>query len=94
MGAERALRCGLVSEIYSTQTDMDMAAASLADDMLANSAIGLRHTKDGLNQNIDAPSLEAALALEDRTQNLISVVNAVDINKRMRMFVKVPQSKL
>lgn len=87
MDADRAYRCGLVSEIFPTQHEMDVAALELADDMMANSPMGLRYTKQGLNENIDAPSLEAALGVEDRTQVLISMANAEDISKRMLSFV-------
>jgi enoyl-CoA hydratase/carnithine racemase len=38
--------------------------------MLATSPLGLRLTKDALNHAIDAPSLEAVIALEDRQQVL------------------------
>jgi Enoyl-CoA hydratase/carnithine racemase len=34
--------------------------------------MGLRLTKEGLNFAIDAPSLEAAMALEDRQQTLVA----------------------
>ena len=99
MNSDRALRCGLVSAVYQTQAQMDEDALTLAADMLSNSAIGLRYTKETLNQNIDAPSLDAALLLEDRTQNIIAISNADDIQKRMKSFVapkrkKRPISKL
>eukprot|EP00935_MAST-01C_sp_MAST-1C-sp1_P000468 g468.t1 len=93
MGADRAYRCGLVSEIFPSQQEMDAAAIQLAGDMLANSAMGLRYTKEGLNQNVDAPSLEAALGVEDRTQVLISQANAKDITKRMKSFVSPNRSR-
>ena len=99
MSSDRALRCGLVSAVYQTQAQMDEAARTLAADMLSNSAIGLRYSKETLNQNIDAPSLDAALLLEDRTQNVIAISNADDIQMRMNSFVgpnrnKRPISKL
>jgi enoyl-CoA hydratase len=42
----------------------------MAADMLRNSPIGLRLTKECLKLSIDAPSLEAAVAMEDRNQIL------------------------
>ena len=50
---------------------VNVPAGALAfDDMLATAPLGLRLTKEGLNMAIDAPSLEAAAALEDRGQIL------------------------
>ena len=47
-------------------------ALSLADEMLLTSPMGLRLTKDALNLNIDAASMEHAFGLEDRQQILLS----------------------
>jgi enoyl-CoA hydratase/carnithine racemase len=44
----------------------------MIDEMLLTSPMGLRLTKDGLNFSIDAPSLDAAMALEDRQQTLVA----------------------
>ena len=71
MSAEKALACGLVSEIVPAEGLFDKALA-LADEMLLTSPMGLRLTKDALNLNIDAGSMEAAFALEDRQQVLLS----------------------
>ena len=40
--------------------------------MLSTSPMGLRLTKEGLNIAVDAPSLEAAMAIENRNQILCS----------------------
>src|SRR3546814_9383789 len=69
--AERALRAGLVSEIVEEEALLDRGLA-LADEMLATSPYGLRLSKQALNLNIDAPSLEAAMAIEDRQQVILS----------------------
>ncbi|MEZ5709205.1 MAG: enoyl-CoA hydratase-related protein [Blastomonas sp.] len=71
MTANKALACGLVSEIVPHDELLGKALA-LASDMLATSPMGLRLTKDALNRNIDAPGFEAALALEDRQQVLLT----------------------
>ena len=42
----------------------------MADDMLRNSPIGLRLTKECLNASLDAGSLEQVIAMEDRNQIL------------------------
>src|SRR3546814_18344782 len=65
--AERALRAGLVSEIVEEEALLDRGLA-LADEMLATSPYGLRLSKQELNLNIAAPSLEAALAIEPSQQ--------------------------
>ncbi|MBU6167142.1 MAG: enoyl-CoA hydratase/isomerase family protein [Alphaproteobacteria bacterium] len=65
--ADRALATGLVSQL--TEDDALVAAGeALVAEMLATSPIGLRMTKEGLGFAIDAPSLEAAIALENRNQ--------------------------
>ena len=69
--AERALRAGLVSEIVGQDELLDRGLA-LADEMLATSPYGLRLSKQALNLNIDAQSLDAAMAIEDRQQVILS----------------------
>ncbi len=67
--AERALAVGLVSEVVEPEA-LEAAGRAMAEDMLKTSPLGLRMTKDGLRLNVDAPSLDAAIALEDRGQIL------------------------
>ncbi|MDZ3833614.1 MAG: enoyl-CoA hydratase/isomerase family protein [Sphingopyxis sp.] len=69
--AERARGAGLVSEIVAADALLDRGLA-LADEMLATSPHGLRLSKQALNLNIDAPSLDAAMAIEDRQQVILS----------------------
>ena len=69
IGAERALAVGLVSEVVEL-IDLETAGRALAEDMLKTSPMGLRLTKEGLRLATDAPSLESAMALEDRGQIL------------------------
>lgn len=69
--AERALRVNLISEIVPEERLLD-AGLALADEMLATAPMGLRLTKDALNLAIDAPSLEAAMAVEDRQQVMMT----------------------
>lgn len=69
--AERALRAGLVSEIVAPDELLGRGLA-LADEMLATSPYGLRLSKQALNLNIDAQSLDAAMAIEDRQQVILS----------------------
>ena len=67
--ADRALATGLVSEVVEPG-DLSAAGRALAADMLNASPLGLRLTKEGLRMSMDAPSLEAAVMLEDRGQIL------------------------
>jgi enoyl-CoA hydratase/carnithine racemase len=69
--APRALATGLVSEVVPDD-ELENAAAGYVDDMLATSPAGLRLTKEGLNMGVDAGSLEAAMAVENRNQLLAS----------------------
>ena len=71
MHADKALACGLVSEVVPHEELLGKALA-LADEMLLTSPMGLRLTKDALNLNIDAASMEHAFGLEDRQQILLS----------------------
>ncbi len=68
--AERAKAMGLVSEIVAEDELLD-AGLELAGDMLKTAPMGLRMTKETLNAQIDAPSLEAGLTLEDRQQVML-----------------------
>lgn len=67
--ADRALRTGLVSDVVEDD-ELVSTGRRLAEDMLHVSSLGLRLTKEGLNLSMSAPSLEAAVALEDRGQIL------------------------
>ena len=67
--ADRARALGLVSEVVAPG-ELESAGRRMAQDMLNASPMGLRLTKEGLNLALDAGSLEAAVALEDRGQIL------------------------
>ena len=67
--AARAERLGLVSRVVP-DSELPAAAQAMADDMLRNSPIGLRLTKECLNASLDAGSLEQVIAMEDRNQIL------------------------
>ena len=69
VGAAEADRIGLVSRVVPDGEAVG-AALEIARTMLGKSAFGLRMTKEVLDLNVDAPSLEAALQLENRTQQL------------------------
>jgi enoyl-CoA hydratase/carnithine racemase len=74
VGAEEAGRIGLVSQVVP-DSELDAAAAPLIEAMLANAPMGLRLTKEALGFAVDAPSLDAAMAMEDRQQILASMTH-------------------
>ncbi|MCH8204765.1 MAG: enoyl-CoA hydratase/isomerase family protein [Candidatus Hydrogenedentes bacterium] len=67
--AQEAKEMGLVSKVVPDGGAMD-AAVETARTMLGKGPFGLRMTKELLNHSFDAPSLEAALYMENRTQAL------------------------
>ena len=69
IAADRAERLGLVSAVVPFE-QLEATGRGIAADMLKTSPLGLRLTKEGLNLSIDAPSLDAAVAMEDRGQIL------------------------
>ena len=83
--ADRALRSGLVSEIIDEDGLLD-AGLALAEEMLATTPWGLRLSKQALNLNIDAPSLDHAMAIEDRQQIVLGQMS--DFREAMTAFVE------
>jgi enoyl-CoA hydratase/carnithine racemase len=83
--AERALRAGLVSEIVAEEGLLD-AGLALAEEMLMTTPWGLRLSKQALNLNIDAPSLDHAMAIEDRQQIILGQMS--DFKEAMNAFVE------
>ncbi len=83
--APRALAAGLVSEVVADDA-LEAAAQPYVDEMLAASPMGLRLTKEGLAMAIDAPSLEAAMAIENRNQTLCA--RSDDFAEGMRAFLE------
>ncbi len=85
INAERALATGLVSEVVA-DGELKSAAEPYLEEMLTTSPMGLRLTKEGLNMAIDAGSLEAAMAIENRNQILCAGTD--DAKEGMRAFVE------
>lgn len=67
INAKEADKIGLVSKSVPDD-DLLNEALNVAKQILNKSPMGVRFTKDALNMNIDAPSLEAAIKLENRNQ--------------------------
>lgn len=83
--AQRALATGLVSKVVP-DAELEAAGRQMAADILRNSPVGVRLTKDCLNWSIDAPTLEAAIAMEDRNQILAS--HSGDFREGVRAFLE------
>ncbi len=69
IGADEACRLGLVSRIH-TDDELASAAVALASGVASFTSFGLRRTKEVMWHNLEAPSLQAALAMENRNQEL------------------------
>ncbi len=83
--AKRCLATGLVSEVVPDEK-LAEAAQPYLDEMLTTSPMGLRLTKEGLAVALDAGSLEAAIAVENRNQLLCSQTE--DAREGMRAFLE------
>lgn len=83
--ADRALATNLVSEVVPDD-QLEAAAQPYVDEMLNNSPMGLRLTKEGLNMSIDAAGLEAAMAIENRNQLMCS--RTEDAKEGMMAFIE------
>jgi enoyl-CoA hydratase/carnithine racemase len=85
IGAERALAVGLVSEVVE-EGQLEAAAEPYIEAMLTASPVGLRLSKECLNMSVDAGSIEAAIAMEDRNQVLCS--RSEEFSEGIRAFLE------
>jgi enoyl-CoA hydratase len=83
--AARAERVGLVSRVVP-DAGLEEAARALAQDMLRNSPLGLRLTKECLKLSLDAGSLEEVVAMEDRNQ--ILAARGADFREGVMAFLE------
>jgi len=67
MDAKEADKIGLVTRVVADERLLE-EATNLAQQILSKSPMGIRFTKDALNANIDAQSLQVAIKLENRSQ--------------------------
>ena len=81
--AERGQHLGLISKIVA-EDRLEEEARGFVKDMLHATPLGLRLTKEALNHSIDAGSLEAAIAMEDRNQVLCA--RTEDFHEAMTAF--------
>lgn len=69
--ADEAFRIGLVNRVVQAEGLLETAYA-LAEEIASNSPLGVSLTKQVVQCNVDAPSLGAAIQLENRNQVLAS----------------------
>lgn len=81
--AEEALQHRLASRVVP-DSELETAADDLIAHMLATTGFGLRMTKDALNFSVDAQSMDAAMAMEDRQQ--ILAVMTGELAERRKKF--------
>jgi len=83
--ASRALQTGLVSCVVP-DAELERTAEEMARKILRNSPLGVRLTKECLRYSVDAPSLEAAIAMEDRNQ--ILTTRTKDVREGIAAFLE------
>ena len=83
--AARAETLGLVSRVVP-DAELEATARALAGDILRNSPLGVKLTKECLNMSLDAGSLEQVIAMEDRNQILCT--RSEDFREGVRAFLE------
>ncbi len=81
--AETALQMGIVSRVF-TGHELGQATLDLARGIAGYTAVGLRMTKEVMWANLDAPNLDACLALENRNQDLAGAT--AEVQEYMRRY--------
>lgn len=82
--AERGRELGLINRLVETSGELFDAVVPMLEAMLAVSPTALRLSKDALRFSIDAQSLEAVIAMEDRNQVLCARTD--DFHEAVRAF--------
>ena len=82
--APRALALGFVSDVVG-HDELEAAGEKIVAHLLQADPLGLALTKQGLQVGISAPSLDSAIANEDRQQALLA--GADGFRDRIRAFV-------
>jgi len=80
MSAEEAMQLGLVSRVVPFE-DLMPTSMEIAQKMASKNPLGLRMTKEALNQNLDAAGLEMALHMENRNQVACILANRLRIQE-------------
>ena len=74
--ADEALKLGFASRVVPYK-DLMPVAMEIANKMVSKNPLGLRLTKEAINQNLDAGGLEQALNMEDRNQAMCILANQI-----------------
>ena len=74
VNAEEALSIGLVSQVVP-EGDQVEAAKKLAGEIMKNTPLGIRMTKELLNVSLDAPGMRHQIEIENRTQILCALTD-------------------
>lgn len=82
--AAEALSLGLVTSV--SETDPLDAALAIARQIAKNSPYAIKHTKQVMHANLDAPSLNAAIELENHVQCL--ALTTEDFKEACRAFAE------
>ena len=77
MSAEEAMSLGFASRMVERDALMD-TAREIAGTLVGKSPLGLKMTKEAINQNLGVSSLEQALHLENRNQAFMITAMKVD----------------
>jgi enoyl-CoA hydratase len=83
--AERALGLGLISRLVKEEA-LSAEASALVSELLHTSPLGLRLSKECLNASLDAGSMEAVVAMEDRNQILCT--QSADFSEGISAFLE------
>jgi enoyl-CoA hydratase len=81
--AEKAERIGLVNAVVEPDELIEVALER-AETIAAHNPFGVRLTKQVLQQNVDAPSLEAAMEVENRNQ--VMITHTEDMQEALAAF--------
>jgi enoyl-CoA hydratase len=82
--ADEALRIGLVNRVVREE-ELISAAEDAAAEISRNAPFGVTMTKQVLQRNVDAPSLEAAIEIENRTQ--VMATRTADMPEAVSAFL-------
>ncbi len=75
--AQKAEKMGLVSEVVP-EDKLGETVMTIAETMCTKSPLGIKATKEAINMNVDAGSIDEAIKLEDRNQT-ITIMDAAKL---------------
>ena len=81
--ADTAVDMGIVSQVFDDE-ELSEKTLGLANGIAGYTATGLRMTKEAMWANLDAPNLQACLALENRNQDLAG--SSPEVQEYMRAY--------